>query len=272
MTDLPETPTPPGPQAGGPALCARHADRVAAGVCDNCGTFACSDCLGWLGPRRICIGCVQEGRVTVYGIPWDKRRQTGLLRAWAATTWETISKPVDFYRRLDPRGRVGEAFVFSLLSFLWLFIFYAGLCLLIGAIVLAVLLIEGTHIGAGEVAIVVGVMAFYVVAIPVCLFGWLLLLALVHHVVLLLLGGGRQGLGATVRVDLFTSGVVLAQGIPCLNYIAWIWYTVLFGFGLRQVHRDDPWKPAIAVATPILLCCGCLIGYYVFIIALAAST
>lgn len=265
---MPPGPGAPPPSPSGPAICAQHHDRVAAGVCDNCGTFSCHDCLGWLGSRRICITCVNEGRVNVYGIPWEQRRKIGMLKAWATTVWETISRPIDFYRRLDPKGSVGEAFLFSLLSFFWLLLIYLFLFGGIGALILVFVLVEGAPIDWAIVAVVVGVFMFYAALIPTVMFVWLLVVSLVHHVVLLLLGGGKEGLGATMRVTLYTSGIVLMQGIPCLNYVAWIWYTVLFGLGHHQVHREEPWKAAIAVITPLLICCMCIIGYYVLVFAM----
>jgi hypothetical protein len=264
LTDQP----PPQQTATGPAICANHHDRVAAGVCDNCGTFSCHDCLGWLGSRRICITCVNEGRVTVYGIPWEKRKTRGILRAWGATVWETVSRPVDFYRRLDPKGSVGEAFLFSLLSFFWLLLIYILLFAAIGALILVVVLVEGEPVDAAVVAVVIGVFMFYAAMIPTVMFVMLMVASLIHHLMLMLMGGGKEGLAATMRVTLYTSGIVMMQGIPCLNYVAWIWYTVLFGLGHHHVHRDEPWKSAIAVITPLLLCCMCIIGYYVFIFAM----
>ncbi len=265
----------PGPgtplEASGPAICANHPDRVAAGVCDNCGTFSCHDCLGWLGPRRICITCVNEGRVSVYGIPWEKRRQIGLLRAWGATVWETVSRPIDFYRRVDPKGSVGEAFLFSLMTFLWQLIFYLAIFAAFGLLFLVIFMSSGEPIEWGIVGVLTGVFAFYAALIPAMFFTILLIVSLIHHVVLLLLGGGKEGMGATFRVTLYTSGIVLLQGLPCLNYIAWIWYTILFGLGHYHVHRDDAWKPVIAVITPLLICGMCIVGYYALIFAAMAA-
>jgi hypothetical protein len=270
---LADIPAPPGPAAPtpveGPARCARHPDKVAAGVCENCGTFSCPDCLGYLGSRRICITCVTERRVTAFGIPWEKRKQIGLFKAWGLTTWEVISRPIDFYRRVDPKGSVGESILYSLMSFSFLATIWIILIGLVVGLVMLVALMEG-GLGAAELAVIAGVAAFYGAMFTIVPFVVLLVTTLVHHVVLIVLGGGKQGLGASMRVTQYASALVILQGIPCLNYIAWVWYSVLFGLGYHNVHKGEAWHAVVAVLTPFACWCCCMALYMGLVLSLGA--
>lgn len=246
--------------------CANHPETPALGACQHCGTFSCGQCLGMLGGRRICATCVRERRVTVYGVPWERRNEIGRLKAWWQTVWGTWANPVSFYARTDPAGSVLEAMGFAAVTWLLLLALWVGFMGLIGGLIAAAMAFEG-NVGAEEVLIVVVVMVVYAVLIPGFVGLWGFVMPLIHHLVLLVVGGGGGGLRATYRAGMYSFGVVILQGIPCLNYVAWIWIGIVQGIGYSYIHRTDGWRSAVAIVVPYLICCACCLAYYVVLIA-----
>ncbi len=251
---------------GAAAHCATHPDKAALGACQHCGTFSCGDCLGMLNGRRICRTCVQEQRVTVYGIPWERRKELGIFKAWGATVWGTVSNPVGFYTRTNPQGPIGESILFALFSTGVLFSMWIALMSLIGALIALVMIAEGA-MGAAEIGMIAMILGIYAIGFPLVTMIWGMIQPLIHHLVLLVIGGGTQGLRATYRAGMYSFGIVILQGIPCLNYVTWIWVAIVQGIGYSYVHRTDGWRGAAAVVVPIVMCCACCMAYYVFLFA-----
>jgi len=169
--------------------CAIHPDRPSAGPCDHCGTFACGTCLGWLGGRKICVTCRDEGRVNVYGIPWDQRGEIGTLSAWGRTASLVYTQPGQFFRNLDPTGPLGEAVLFALISAAWPALLYLVLMTVIGALLAVAAAVGSLPFDPGVAAVIAVVGVFYVVFPPLLMVLGSFFWALAHHVVLLLTGG-----------------------------------------------------------------------------------
>lgn len=265
MTPDEPTATPPVEPTG--PHCALHPERLSAGTCAHCGTFSCGACLGWLGGRAICVTCRDEGRVIIYGIPWEQRAEVGTFRAWARTAGLLYTQPVQFFSKLDPHTPIGGAVLFAAISGLWLALLYAFLATVVGALLGIAIALGGLNWDP-TIAVVMAVLGLgYAIVPPTLLvlggFVW----GLLHHLVMLLAGGGGKGLGATVIVALYTSPIQLFQFVPCLNYVAWAWYLPVMGIGYTQVHEHSGGKSALGILVPVVGCCLCYIGLYAFLFA-----
>lgn len=84
------------------ARCAVHPESDARFACDRCGTFGCADCrFGGLPPEgvhrlAICRECAREGLSEP--IPWERRKELGMIRAFAQTTRLVCLSPERFFR------------------------------------------------------------------------------------------------------------------------------------------------------------------------------
>lgn len=248
------------------ARCSVHPEQPAAAACSNCGTFGCIDCIGILGGRQICRTCVEDGRVEVYGVPWDNRSELGLAKAWALTMRELLLRPVEFFKALDPKTPIADAALFAAVS--------------VGSVVLLALVLSA--LACGIFGIFMGVVTENpaigaAVAIGGTLYATALgsagactaaMMMLPHHLILIILGGGKNGFGATARVALFSFGLYPGMVIPFLNNVVFIWMLVLQAIGYKHIHQDRGWQAIVAVALPMLFCCISYIGSYAAIILL----
>jgi len=225
-----------------------------------------------LGNRRVCITCVQDRRVKLYGIPWEERRSLGILTAWFRTTADSWLRPQSFYSRIDPGGLVGEAMLYMILSLAWISLFWLGLGLVASLLVGAAVMLDGGAADGGAIAgVMLAVFAFYGVLIPIGNLIFVLISTLLSHLVLRLLGGGAGGLGASMRTTLYSGGIYMFNGVPCLNYIVWVWWSILHVIGFMTLHDEPPLRPILAVLAPFALCCGCAIGYYIFMLSITSG-
>jgi hypothetical protein len=93
------------------------------------------------------------------------------------------------------------------------------------------------------------------------------------HLTLTLLGGANRGFSATLRVMCYAQTSQIAVIVPIVGgVISFVWRLVLEIIGLSQAHKTDPWKAALAVFLPLLLCCLCLIAGAVAFGAALAQT
>lgn len=83
------------------------------------------------------------------------------------------------------------------------------------------------------------------------------------HLVLMLIGGDRNGFAATLRALCYSRTATLAQAIPLPvlgGLVAFVWELVLQIVGLSEAHKVEGWKAAVAVLTPLVICCGCIVA------------
>ncbi len=108
----------------------------------------------------------------------------------------------------------------------------------------------------GALQLLLGLVVTPLIALIV-LFIWSALV----HLTLTLLGGAREGFAATLRVMCYAQTTQLAVVLPFLGgLIGFVWRLILEVVGLSQAHKIDPWKAALAIVIPLLLCCLCLIA------------
>ena len=82
------------------ARCGVHPDEPAVGACTRCGTFACASCARE-GERGVFMCAVCEPYAGE-SIPWERRKELGLVSAFIETTKLAVLSPSKFYA-IPPR-------------------------------------------------------------------------------------------------------------------------------------------------------------------------
>lgn len=233
---------------GGPPRCGEHPARVAEHVCEHCGTFGCGACMETLRGRTICKTCVDEGRVSTYGVPWDRRHELGAFVAWKATMSEVLKDPSDFFSRVDPAGKAQEPALFAAMTCV-----PAGLLLFVMYALIAVftLFTEG---GVMTALVVLAMALLYAAIFPAMILASTLAMGLVQHGALLVLGGGKNGLNTTLRGDMYAMAPYIAGTIPCIGIFAAIWVVGLQGVAFHKMHDDTPLVAGVAAILPLGVC------------------
>jgi len=118
----------------------------------------------------------------------------------------------------------------------------------------------------GMFQIVIGLVVTPLIALIV-LFIW----SAIVHLMLTLLGGANGGFTATLRVMCYAQTTQLAVVLPGVGgLVGFVWRLILEIVGLAQAHKTEGWKAALAILTPLLLCCVCIaVGAVAFGAALA---
>ncbi len=77
----------------------------------------------------------------------------------------------------------------------------------------------------------------------------------IYHLVLVLVARPRAGFAGTLRVAAYGYGVNVLTIVPsCGGLLAMAWSVPVGIIGLVEIHRIDPWRAALAVVVPPLLC------------------
>ena len=104
----PQEAAPPPSSAGVPsgARCATHPDRAASYTCQRCGNFLCFECTRLTAESGdvFCPTCEAKAPST---IPWERRKELGVPRAFWETLKETLTSPATFFARTpkEPSAR-----------------------------------------------------------------------------------------------------------------------------------------------------------------------
>ena len=125
----------------------------------------------------------------------------------------------------------------------------------------------------GDVAAGAGGLVFSLVLAPVFAIIGLFLGSAIIHLILMLVGGAKFGYETTFRVIAYTNGSTGPIGIIpiCGGLIGAVWGIVCAIIGLAQAHETSTGKAAVAVLTPIVICCVIATIFAVMFAALAAS-
>jgi hypothetical protein len=181
------------------------------------------------------------------GPPWEQ--PGAFFQRWLDTAKSILFDPQGGFRNVRRTGGLGAPLTYyvvgaspAILGLLLFSMFSAGLGMMGGDAA------AGAMLGGG----IVGALLFAIVGYLV---GFFVLTGIVH-LVLSLLGGAHHGYEATVRVFAYAHGSALPLAIlpPCAA-IAGLWALVCEIFGLAEMQETTPAKAAIAVLSPIFLCC-----------------
>lgn len=92
--------------------CALHSDQYAGATCPRCGNFTCATC----NPdgRTLCPSCrTLTNDATGNTVPWERRAELGLVKAFIEQVKETTFQPRRFWATVDRNGSASDAFWFG---------------------------------------------------------------------------------------------------------------------------------------------------------------
>ncbi|MGQ0508260.1 MAG: YIP1 family protein [Myxococcaceae bacterium] len=252
------------PLAATDTPCAVHPNVPAKRSCPRCATFCCTVCLS--SDKERCAACdAREGAL----LPWDRREELGMFKAYWQTSWMLMSAPIQTFARTSPRGTVGSSLLFVMLSALTglttTVLIYAGV---LGGI---------SRFAKDKPALTTGVVLvvmvlYYVFAVGATVASALLFSGL-DHLMLKLLGAKPSTWETTLRGHALGMAPYLVGVIPlCGLYVFPFWAIVLRIFALRAFHKTTTGKAVAAVVIPFgAFVCLIVAGYGALIAAMMAS-
>lgn len=187
------------------------------------------------------------------GLPWDRRRELGLLKAFIETLQMMLGRPTEAFTVMKREGGLGEPLLYALIGGTF------------GAVVnllyrFGFQLVAGGSFGSGSSERLFGSAAILglLIVSPLIVIIILFLTAGLFHLCLMLVGGARQPFETTFRVVCFAAGSVNPlQVVPfCGGMVAGIWGLVLYCIGLARAHETDTGRAVLAVFLPLVVCCG----------------
>ncbi len=189
--------------------------------------------------------------------PWESRAAYGFWRALWLTWYDSVFRPVQFYRKLPPRGGIGPALGFTVLLTAFAILSNAYWATVQGALTGAqeggALLVVG-----GSILVALIWLAFVVPVYVALLFA----MAGVLHLSFMVAGAGRRGFEATFRGIAYSSGPAAFAIFPFFGaLLTLVWGTVVLFIAMREVQRTTNGRATLAFLLP-------LIAFTVFIIIL----
>lgn len=191
---------------------------------------------------------VADPRVVGTAPPWEVRRGQGFWSALWATWRDSVFRPVEFFRRLPPRGGYGPALGFAILmSVIGLFFsVYWGVLESV---------ITGSSQSAGSLGVgilMLGALVFFIFMLPVYV-GGLFVTAAVIHLGFMGAGAGRQGYEGTFRALAYSTGPAVFAIFPFFGpLVSGIWSMALWFIGLREVQRTTNGRATLGFLIPMI--------------------
>jgi hypothetical protein len=203
------------------------------------------------------------------GPPWEQ--PGSFFQRWIDTAKSILLDPQGGFRNVRRTGGLGAPLTYyivgfspAVLGYLLFNLFGLGLGMM-GSDDAAGAAAGAAIIGGG----MIGGLLFFVIAYLV---GFFILTGIVH-LVLSLLGGTKHGYEATVRTFAYAHGSALPIAIiPFCAPIAGLWALVCEIFGLAEMQETTPVKAAIAIFSPLLLCCILGFLFWAAIMAMIAGS
>lgn len=200
--------------------------------------------------------------------PWPPPAGESALDALAATWWASTFRPTRFFRAMPDPPPLAPALLYYLIvgvTAAAINLFWRSLFRLLGS--------EG--LGSFYEAMGVSPAAWSPLVnfllSPLTLALELLVAFAVIHGLLWMLGGARRGARTTLAVLCFAYSPRLFVVVPVLGeIIGAIWMVVVAIIGLREAHRTDGWRAALAVLLPLALFFA--IGLVIAVFAALAGT
>ena len=206
------------------------------------------------------------GRFRTGRSPWERRSDSGLLRALADTVKMAMLKPEALFRSLHLGGSMGEPLAFGLLvgSVGAMFGFFWELLMLSGRLTsLAVPLV-------GELAMA-ALLLLMVCVVPLFVVAGLFVNSVVVHMSLLMVGGARNGFAATFNVVAYSKSAKLMNVVPLIGWVVGlVWQMVIQTVGLREIHGISYLRVFCAFLIPGLFLCGA-VAVFIAVVGMAGS-
>lgn len=214
--------------------------------CGNCGKDIIDIKAG------ICPHCDSEFELPDKSIPWEERSSLGNVDAFSANIILSMTKPVNFFRRLPAKGGMFDPLI------------YALICGLAGTLIdLAwqLILPSKGFIGEELQSADQGNEFYFMFALlsPLIIPFALFINTGMLHISLLLLNVKKSDFETTFRVISYGSGANLLVIIPVIGIIIGvIWKLALEIIGLREVYSISSQRALAAVLLPFLIPLGLL--------------
>jgi hypothetical protein len=203
------------------------------------------------------------------GLPWEHRQERGFFNAFIETLTMVLTRPAEAFSIMKRDGGLGGPLIYALI----------GGC--VGGIVSALFSLGFQSIGlfanrnnsfAAMTGMGIGLGAIILVplGIVIVLFIW----SGLAHLCLIVFGGANHPFETTFRVFAFSQGSAgPLQIIPiCGGLISGIWALVCNCIGLARAQGTDTGRAALAVFSPVIVCCGGLFVILFMFGALGALT
>lgn len=190
------------------------------------------------------------------GNPWEELAARGFFPALGETLQQSIFHPAAFFRRTSPAGKVGSALVYAVL---------------VGTLSAAVALlwqrVMGYHLmgdGRERLLPLLNSRAWSatLLALPLGIALWNVILSAILHVSLFVVGGARAGYGATLKAVAYSYSAMAFTVFPfCGAPIGVVWFVVVNMIGLRELHKISAGRAFWAWFLPFLIAsCLAVVG------------
>ena len=189
------------------------------------------------------------------GLPWDRRKELGLFKAFIETLQMVLVRPTQAFTAMKREGGLGEPLLYAVIG--GSFGTAIGLLYQLGLTTFGASAFGGDSDHNTRIFGAVGILVAVVFS-PVLVAMGTFLAAGVIHLCLMMVGGARQRFETTFRVVAFTIGSVNPlQVVPfCGNWISGVWGLVLYCIGLGRAHETETGRAVLAVFLPLVICCG----------------
>lgn len=204
------------------------------------------------------------------GIPWERRAETGFLRALLETIRLVLLEPSKAFATMAPTGGMGAPLFF--------FVLVGSIGGLVGVFYQAVFNAINPASTPEEQAMVAMLGSAVVIGgsimfMPVLLVAFAFVTSGLIHLALMLLGGANRPFEATFRVVCYAGGsTAVLQLLPvCGAIAATVWNFVVMIIGISAVHKIGKGRAVAAVLLPSIICCGLLLALAFMVIAAAGG-
>jgi hypothetical protein len=256
--------------APGGARCVTHPEIAAQQTCSRCGNFACAECLIQRPSGAVvCTSCAAREPVEL--LPWDRRQELGVFKAYWKTCWLLIQYPNKTLSAAPQEGSFGGSVLFALVSsycalLTTMLVYAVVMTSLMGPLMDAAAHAGGqAHKAADQPPTWIFTLVFLAYGLigPVFMVGGMILISLVDHLALKLVGGANATWSVTFRAHALSTGPYIIGLIPlCGLQVAPIWALVLRVFAYRGLHRTTTGKAAFGALAPSISLGLCCVGGY----------
>ncbi|HEX6940447.1 MAG TPA: YIP1 family protein [Longimicrobiales bacterium] len=183
--------------------------------------------------------------------PWPPASGAEAPGAFFRTWWDSITRPADFFRCMPESAGTGPALLYYYIVGIILAVveLFWGLAfaLTISAVAYLASLFETLDLEPDAFSPIIE----FLLA-PAELSLKLLLAFAVIHAMLVVVGGPRRDAGTTLRVLCYAYGARAFSIVPVIgDLVGTVWMVAAAIIGLREAHRTDGWRAALAVLLPV---------------------
>lgn len=190
--------------------------------------------------------------------PWERRAETGAVRAIWDTFVLSLSRPGDLFTGTPRSGGLGAPLAYAVIvgtfgmvvSSLWQLGFRA-----LGMAVSSHFTPEAVTGDAAEKIAGLAVPIVILVFSPLIITIGSFIGAGLMHLALMILGAGRHGFEGTFRALAYAQGPMIFNAVPFVGgLVGWVWTTVLQVIGISKMQETEWWRALIAL---LLFPCAC---------------